>query len=89
MLVPGGSVYMAFGVFAQRLHGARPTAVRKSVFCPICAPTGAPKEHFGCQKATKKSKKGGLWEKLAKLIWTGKYHTILKVGPFKKAVATL
>ena len=80
---------MAFGVFAQRLHGAWPTAVRKSVFCPICAPTGAPKEHFGCQKATKKSKKGGLLEKLAKLIWTGKYHTILKVGPFKKAVATL
>ena len=57
LLVPGGLVSMAFGVFVQRVHGAWPTAVRKSVFGPICAATGAPKDHFGCQKATKKCKK--------------------------------
>ena len=75
--VPGGLVSMAFGVFVQRLHGAWPTAVRKSVFGSICAATGAPKEHFGCQKATKKCKRCGFLEKLAKLIWIGEYHTIL------------
>ena len=89
LLVPGGLVSMAFGVFVQRVHGAWPTAVRKSVFGPICAATGAPKDHFGCQKATKKCKKGGLLEKLAKLIWIGKYHTILRVGALKKAVGTV
>jgi hypothetical protein len=89
LLVPGPLVYTAFGVFVQRVHGAWPTAVRKSVFGPICAATGAPKDHFGCQKATKKCKKGGLLEKLAKLIWIGKYHTILRVGALKKAVRTV
>jgi len=88
-LVPGPLVYRAFGVFVQRLHGAWLIDVRKNVFCPICAPTGAPKEHFGCQKATTKCTKCGLFEKTAKLIWNGKYHTILKVGPINKAVVTV
>ena len=84
-MVPGPLVYTASGVFVQRVHGAWPTAVRKSVFGPICAATGAPKEHFGRQKATKKCKRGGLLEKLAKLIWIGKYHTILKVRTSQKS----
>ena len=86
---PGGLVSMAFGVFVQRVHDAWPTAVRKSVFGPICAATGAPKEHFGCHKATTKCTNCGLFEKLAKLIWNGKYHTIPKVGPITKAVVTV
>ena len=89
LLVLGAPVYKAFGVFVQRVHGAWPTAVRKSVFGPICAATGAPKEHFGCQKVTKMCKRCGLLEKLAKLIWIGKYHTILRVGPSKKALKTV
>ena len=88
-MVPGPLVYTAFGVFVQRLHGAWLIDVCKNVFCPICAPTGAPQEDFGCQNATKKCKRGGLLEKLAKLIWIGKYHTILRVGALKKAVRTV
>ncbi len=55
----------------------------------LWAPAGAKSEHFGCQKVSKKCQKSDFLQNQGKLIWSGKYHTILRVGPSKKALKTV
>ena len=59
-----------------------------SALCSLWEPRGAKSEHFGCQKVPKKCQKSDFLQNQGKLIWSGKYHTILRVGPSKKALKT-
>ena len=54
----------------------------------LWAPAGAKSEHFRCQMVAKKCQKTVILQNQGKLIWSGKYHTILRVGPLKKALKT-
>ena len=60
------------------------------------APLGALFVRFGRQRVPKVSiwgaksvKKTDFLQNQGKLIWSGKYHTILRVGPSKKALKTV
>ena len=60
-----------------------------SALCSLLEPRGAKSEHFGWQKVPKKYQKSDFLQNQGKLIWSGKYHTTLRVGPSKKALKTV
>ena len=59
----------------------------------LSAPSGSqgvPKVSIlGYQKVPKKCPKSDFLQNQGKLIWSWKYHTILRVGPSKKALETV
>ena len=55
-------------------------------FCPPLGANGCQKLTFWVPKELQKVTKNGLFAKVGDVDFgTGKYHTILKVGPLKKA----